>query len=109
MTVGSAARPASFAVTTAEPSPTEAHTFGITRRIAVPCGRLSEMRAIETPAATLVTALSLSVKEGEISSITCATSQGLTAAITRSLASASSLFEEVVRTPALSYGLSCSV
>jgi hypothetical protein len=54
---------------------------------------------METPAATLVTALLLCRKVGEISSITCATSQGLTAAMTRSLASASSLFDEVVRTP----------
>ncbi len=99
MTVGSVALPASFAVTTAEPSPTEAHTFGMTRRIAAPSGRLSEMRAMVTPAATLATAFSESPKEGEISSITCVTSQGLTATMRSSLSSASSRLEEVVRMP----------
>src|SRR3712207_1533238 len=100
MIVGNAARPASLDVTTAEPSPTDAQTLGITRRIAVPGGRLSEIRAMETPAATLVTAFSVPSKLGEISSITCLTSQGLTAAMMRSLVSAGSWFDEGVRRPA---------
>jgi hypothetical protein len=63
---------------------------------------------METPAATLVTALSAPSMAGEIFVKTWATSQGLTATTTRSLASASSRFEEVVRIPYFSYGSSCS-
>jgi hypothetical protein len=99
MTVGKVDRPGSLAVTTAEPSPTEAATLGMTRRTAVPDGKFSEMLAIETPAATLTSALSVPSKAGATSLKICATSQGLTAATTRSLHSTSSRFEEVVRTP----------
>jgi hypothetical protein len=93
-------------VTTALPRPTEAQTFGITRSTAVPGGSFSQMRAMETPAATLVTALPSMA--GDISVKTCATSQGLTATMTRSLASAICRLEEVVRIPYLLYGSSCS-
>src|SRR5918994_1214168 len=107
-TVGSVDWPASLAVTTAEPRPTEAHTFGITRRIAVPGGKCSAMAAMVTPAATLVTALSGPWKEGEISCMTCVMSQGFTATISRSLSSASSRLEEVVRMPESRKWFSCS-
>src|SRR5919112_3666684 len=107
-TVGSADWPASLAVTTAEPRPTDAHTFGMTRRIAVPGGRCSAMLAMVTPAATLVTALSVPSNEVEISRITCATSQGFTATIRRSLFSASSRLEEVVWMPESLKWPSCS-
>jgi hypothetical protein len=91
--------PGSLAVTTADPRPTDAQTLGITRRTAVPGGSFSAMREMETPAATLVTALSVPSIEGDISSSTCATSHGLTAMMSRSLPSAISRFEEVVLTP----------
>src|SRR5215212_2853645 len=71
----------------------------MTRRIAVPGGRLSAMVAMVTPAATLATALFVPSKGSEISRITCATSHGFTATIRRSLFPASSRLEEVVWMP----------